>query len=368
MSNCRSRSPKSGAVEPPLHPAADREQHDREQRREQDRRHGLERRREQQGGSRDAGRVHDRDEQVRRALDALAAIARPDVERAVPQDPVDRGDRDGDHRRVDEELDAPEAGAKVHSANATMASADGEGHDASASAHLRRTEDRAGREHRQAERDCRPRLEDEVVDRGRRPLEPRHDVRIGDRLAADADELRHHDVRGREQGERADEHRDPEEDDGDPLPPPLGHAVGEGREDDRSADVATASAVRPITLKSGNHGSVRISGLQMHEGLVRRSDEHRGRPERDEHGDPGRRHREQPHAEHEQRQRTEQRPRESVVGACVDVDEPADDDDVRQVTRPRSGRASPGTPTCDPRSPSSSSAGADGRGSAPTVA
>ena len=153
---------EQGAVEPPLHPAAGRQQHDREDRREQDRRHGPERGREQQGGRRDPGGVDDRDEQVRRALDARAAIARPDVERAVPEDAVDRRDRDGDHRRVDQELDAPDARHERPQHERHHRRGDRQGHDAGAGAHLGRPEERTGGEHRDAERDGRPRLDDEV--------------------------------------------------------------------------------------------------------------------------------------------------------------------------------------------------------------
>ena len=165
---------------------------------------------------------------------------------------------------------------------------------------------------------------------GGRPFEPRHDIRVGDRIAADADELRHHDVRSREQGERTDEHRRPEEEDRDPLPPTLGDAVGEGREHDqqrrrRHRIGGEAEHVDEREPRLGEDLEV-----EMHEGLVRRADEHRGRPERDEQCDPRRRDREQPHAEHEQRQRTEQRPGEAVVRVDVGVDEAAHDDDVDQ--------------------------------------
>ncbi len=155
---------EDGAMDPPLHPRAQRKQADREQRRDEDRRHDAESTGEQDGGRGDGGRVDDGDEQVRRARDDPPAIARGDVECAVAEDAVDRGDRQGDQARRRRGAATPQmSGSERQQHERQQRGADGDRDDARASAHLGLAEQRTGCEHPEAEGDHRPRLVDEEV-------------------------------------------------------------------------------------------------------------------------------------------------------------------------------------------------------------
>ena len=220
------------------------------------------------------------------------------------------------HRRVDQELDPQTPGTNVHSTNATIAEPTARAMTRVRARTSGRPEERTGwRAPLTPMRDRRPRLVDEVLHRGGRPLEPRHDVRVRDRVAADADVGRHHDVRGGDAGSAG--------------PTSIGvqrkttaircHrcsaiAGREGREHDqqRRRRHRIGGEVDHVE-RGGTTVPPRISRFRCTKISYAEPTSIAVDASAISSADARRRHREQPHAEHEQRQRAEQRPREAVV-------------------------------------------------------
>ena len=329
-----SRSPSTVRWTSALHPPADRQQHDRGDRRQRHRAPRLQLVEEEQGRGRDADPVEHGDERRGRPHDETRAVGIRHVVGAVPQDAVDarggQGEQAQEQRRLHQEAERgpvePEHGRQGPQAPADPDGQHDPGHDPQPRAGDRVPSEAAAEQDQQGEggRDA---SVDDQLDRRGRPRQARDEERVL-HLRRHAGVLGQHDEGHGQHGERGHERADPHGPEHDALPSPLEHAVGEGPEHQQEADGGQTVRSEADGVEVDEPRPVHEAGMGLEQHLVRRPDGRGGGPERHVHRDGRGSRRQQPHAEDVQRQDPEDQPAHAAPRPRLRVHEAAHGHDV----------------------------------------